>query len=230
MTDIHKNTIMESMNASFFEDVFSCNSKEEPGSSKRMLETIDENCQDQNKDNEVESRRSKRARVETYMLKGEPQTYKEAINSTDGLMRKEAIKSEIDFILHNHTWELVDLPPDCKPLSSKWVFKRKRKVDGSIDKYKAIFVIKGYKQIEGLDCFDTYSPVRKINSIRMVLAIAALRNLEVHQMDVKITFLNGDLDEEIYMEQLEGFSATGQEKKVCKLVKSLYGLKQSPKQ
>ncbi|RVW62815.1 Retrovirus-related Pol polyprotein from transposon TNT 1-94 [Vitis vinifera] len=182
--DIHKNTIMESRNASFFEDVFPC----------------------------------------------EPQTFKEAVNSTEGLMWKEAIKSEIDSILQNHTWELVDLPPGCKPLSSKWIFKRKMKVDGSIDKYKARLVIKGYRQTEGLDYFDTYSPVTRINSIRMVLAIAALRNLEIHQMDVKTAFLNGDLDEEIYMEQPEGFSAPGQEKKVCKLVKSLYGLKQAPKQ
>ena len=74
----------------------------------------------------------------------------------------------------------MDLLPGCKSLSSKWVFKRKWKVDGSIDKYKARLVIKGYKQIECLNYFDTYSPVTGINSIRMVLAIAALRNLEVH--------------------------------------------------
>ena len=84
----------------------------------------------------------------------------------------------------------MNLPPDCKLLSSKWVFKMKRKVDGLIDKYKARLVIKGYKQTEGLDYFDTYSPVMRINSIRMVLAIDVLRNLEVHQMDVKTTFMN----------------------------------------
>ena len=132
----------------------------------------------------------------TYMLKGEPQTYKEVVNSIEGIMWKEAIKSEIESILHNHTWELVNLPPGCKPLS----FKRKMKVDGSIDKYKARLVIKGYKQTEGLDYFDTYSPITRINSIRMVLEIVALRNLEVHQMDVKTAFLNGYLEEEIYME------------------------------
>ena len=160
--------------------------------------TINENSQDGNDNGEVEPKRSKRARVEksfgpdflTYMFKGEPRTYKEAVNSTQGLIWKEAINSEIESILHNHTWELVDLPPGCKPLSSKWVFKRKRKVDGSIDKYKARLVIKGYKQTEGLYYFDTYSPVTRINSIRMVLAIAALRNLKAHQMDVKTTFLN----------------------------------------
>ena len=116
-------------------------------------------------------------------------------------MWKEAIRSEIDSILHNHTWELVDLPLGCKPLSSKWDFQRKRKVDGSIDKYKARLVIKGYKQTEGLDDFDTNSPVTRINSIRMMLAITTLGNLEVHQIDVKKTFLNGDLDEENYMEK-----------------------------
>ena len=145
-------------------------------------------------------------------------------------MGKEVIKSEIDFILHNHTWELVDLPPRCKPLSSKWVFKLYRKVDESIDKYKIRLVIKGYKQTKGLDYFDTYSLVTRINSIRMVLVIVALRNLKAHQMDVKTTFLNRELDEEIYMEKPEDFSAIGQGKKVCKLVKSLYGLKQAPKQ
>ena len=207
--NIHQNTIMESRNASLFEDVFPYGSKEKPSSSKRVLETIHENSQDEDTDGEVEPRRSKRARTEksfgpdflTYMLEGEPQTYKEAVNSTESLMWKEAIKSEIDSILHNHTWELVDLPSGCKPLSSKWIFKRKRKVDGSIDKYKARLVIKGYRQTEGLDYYDMYSPVTRINSIRMVLAIAALKDLEVHQMDVKTAFLDRIFSSQ---ERLEG--------------------------
>ena len=103
------------------------------------------------------------------------------------------------------------------------------KTDGSIDKYKARLVAKGYKQKEGLDYFDTYSPVTRITSICMLIAITALHNLEIHQMDVKIAFLNGDLNEEIYMDQPEGFISLGQEKKVCRLVKSLYGLKRAPK-
>ena len=152
------------------------------------------------------------------------------MNSTDSLMWKEVIQSEIDSILQNHTKELVDLPPGCKPLTSKWIFKRKRKVDELIDKYKARLVIKGYRKTEGLDYFDTYSPVTRINSTRMVLSIVALKNLEIHQMDVKTTFLNGELDEEICMEKPEDFSAPRQEKKVCRLVKSLYGLKQVLKQ
>ena len=116
----------------------------------------------------------------------------------------------------------MDLPPGCKPLGYKWIFKMKLKADGSIDKYKVRLVVKGYKQKEGVDYFDTYSPVTRITSIRMLMAIAVLHNLEIHQMDVKSTFLNGELNDEIYMEQPEGFIVPGQEKKVCRLVKSLY--------
>ncbi|KAK4407669.1 Retrovirus-related Pol polyprotein from transposon TNT 1-94 [Sesamum angolense] len=132
--------------------------------------------------------------------------------------------------MQNHTWELEDLPSGSKPLGCKWILKRKYKADGSIDKYKARLVAKGFKQKEGLDFFDTYSPVTRITSIRVLIVIDALYDLKIHQMDVKTAFLNGELDEEIYMEQLEGFVVPGQEKKVCRLVKSLYGLKQAPKQ
>ncbi|XXG65136.1 hypothetical protein AAC387_Pa05g2916 [Persea americana] len=164
------------------------------------------------------------------MLEDKPQSFKEAVSSPEAPHWKEAIKSEIESILQNHTWELVDLPQGCKTLGCKWIFKRKMKANGSIEKYKARLVVKGYKQKEGLDYFDTYSPVTRITSIRMLIAIAAIHNFEIHQMDVKTAFLNGELDEEIYMEQPEGFNVPGQTKKVCRLVKSLYGLKQAPKQ
>uniref|UniRef100_A0A2N9GZ77 Integrase catalytic domain-containing protein n=1 Tax=Fagus sylvatica TaxID=28930 RepID=A0A2N9GZ77_FAGSY len=166
----------------------------------------------------------------TFMLEDEPQSFKEAMSMPEAPLWKEAVNSEIESILQNHTWELVDLPPGCKPLGYKWIVKRKMKADGSIDKYKARLVVKGYKQKEGVDYFDTYSPVTRITSIRMLIAIATLYNLEIHQMDVKTAFLNGELDEEIYMEQPEGFIVPGKEKKMCRLVKSLYGLKQAPKQ
>ena len=151
------------------------------------------------------------------------------MSTPEELMWKEAVNSEIESIMQNHTWELVDLPLGSKPLGCKWIFKRKMKTYGSIDKYKVILVAKGYKQ-KGLDYFYTYSPVKRITSIRMLIPIVALHNLEIHQMDVKTAFLNGDLNEEIYMDQPEGFISLGQEKKVCRLVKSLYGLKQAPKQ
>ena len=94
------------------------------------------------------------------MLEGESWTFKKVVNSTESLVWKEAIQSEIDSILQNHTWELVDLLPGYKPLSSEWVCKRKMKVDESIHKYKTRLVIKGYRQTEGLDYFDTYSSQR----------------------------------------------------------------------
>ena len=104
------------------------------------------------------------------------------------------------------------------------------KPGGSIDKFKARLVAKGFKQKSGLDFFNTFSPVTRITSIRLLIAIAAIFDLKIHQMDVKIAFLNGDLEEEIYMDQSEGFVEPRQESKVCKLTKSLYGLKQVPKQ
>ena len=104
------------------------------------------------------------------------------------------------------------------------------KPNGTIYKYKARMVVEGYRQKESLDYFDTYSPVTRITSIRMLIALAAVHDLKIHQMDVNTTFLNGELEEEIYMEQPEGFIVPGKEKKVCRLVKSLYGLKQAPKQ
>ena len=91
------------------------------------------------------------------------------MSSSEEPLWKEAIKSEVDSILQNHTWELVDFPPSCKPLGSKWIFKKKMKADGSINKYKTKLVIKGYRQREGLDYFDTYSPVTRINSCNCIL-------------------------------------------------------------
>nr|GEY05209.1 retrovirus-related Pol polyprotein from transposon TNT 1-94 [Tanacetum cinerariifolium] len=108
------------------------------------------------------------------------------------------------------------------------IFKKKRKADGTVDNYKARLVIKWFGQREGLDYFDTYSLVTRITSIRMILAIAVLKNLEVHQIDVKKAFLNGDLKEEIHMNQPEGFMAFGLESKLCRLVKSLYDLRKAP--
>ncbi|GJX47834.1 zinc finger, CCHC-type containing protein [Tanacetum coccineum] len=104
------------------------------------------------------------------------------------------------------------------------------KVDGTIDKFKARLVIQEFRQKEGIGYFNTYAPVARITIIRLLLALATIHNLVIHQMDVKTAFLNGDLDEEVYMKQPEGFVMPGNEHKVCKLVKSLYGLKQAHKQ
>ena len=125
---------------------------------------------------------------------------------------------------------MVDLSPGSKPIGCKWIFKKKMKVDGTIDKFKARLVAKGFTQKEGIDYFDTYAPVARISTIRVLIALASIYKFHIHQMDVKTAFLNGDLEEEIYMHQSEGFVMPEQEQKVCKLVKSLYDLKQAPKQ
>jgi Reverse transcriptase (RNA-dependent DNA polymerase) len=104
------------------------------------------------------------------------------------------------------------------------------KNDGTIESYKARLVVQGYRQKAGLDYFDTYAPVTRITTIRILLALASMHKLLIHQMDVKTTFLHRDLDEEIYMQQRERYIVKGQENKVCRLVRSLYGLKQAPRQ
>ena len=118
---------------------------------------------------------------------------------------------------------MVDLLLGCKTIGCKWIFRKKLKLDGSIDKFKAKHVAKGFKQTTNLDFFDTFSLVTRTTSIRLLIAIAAIFDLKIRQMGVKTTFLNGDLEEEIYMDQPEDFVEPGQESKVCKLTKSLYG-------
>jgi hypothetical protein len=118
----------------------------------------------------------------------------------------------------------VPLPKGRKPISYKWVFKIKHGVDGEVERHKAKFVARGFTQTFGVDYNKTFAPIAKFVSIRYILALVAIEDMEIHQMEVKITFLNGDLEEEIYMEQPEGFT---HERKhlVCKFHKSLYGLK-----
>nr|GEX31776.1 zinc finger, CCHC-type [Tanacetum cinerariifolium] len=165
-----------------------------------------------------------------FIIEEDPRTLSEAMASRDVAFWKKAVQIEIDSIMHNDTWELTDLPHGCKALGCKWILKKKMKVDVSIDKYKARLVIQGFRQKKVTDFFDTYAPVARISTIRLLLALAAINDLVIHQMDVKTAFLNGDLDVGIYMKQPEGFVMPGHESKVCKLKKSLYGLKQAPKQ
>ena len=115
----------------------------------------------------------------TFLLETEPQTFKEAMSIPEAPFWKEAINSEIESIMQNRTWELVNLPPRNKLLGCKWIFKKKLKPDGSIDKYKIILVAKGFKQ-KFLDFFDTYSPITRITSIKMLIAIATSHNLKIH--------------------------------------------------
>ncbi|GKD12337.1 zinc finger, CCHC-type containing protein, partial [Tanacetum coccineum] len=118
-----------------------------------------------------------------YSIEEDPRTYNEAMQSRDAAFLKEAVDDEIGSIMKNNTRVLSDLPPGCK-----WIFKKKMKVDGTIDKFKARLVIQGFRQKERIDYFDTYAPVARITAIRLLLALAAIHNLVIHQMDVKITF------------------------------------------
>ena len=158
----------------------------------------------------------------------EPRTYKEAIRSPYRVQWERAMQEELDSIKANNTYTLVPLPPARQAIGCKWVYKIKRHADGSIDRYKARLVAKGYSQLYGIDFTETFAPVVRFSSLRAILAIAAAKDYEIHQMDVKTAFLNGDLDEDIYMQQPDGYRAAGEQATcVWKLNKSLYGLKQA---
>lgn len=242
--DMHVGTIMESRDATFFENIFPMkdthNTTSQPSeiipSSITPPEPLEHTHELVNEEDDSGApRRSKRQRITksfgddftVYLVDDTPKSILEAYASPDADYWKEAVRSEMDSIITNATWELTDRPYGCKPVGCKWVFKKKLRPDGTIEKYKARLVAKGYTQKEGEDFFDTYSPVARLTTIRVLLALAASHGLLVHQMDVKTAFLNGELDEEIYMKQPDGFVVEGQEGKVLKLLKSLYGLKQA---
>jgi hypothetical protein len=136
------------------------------------------------------------------------------------------MQSEINALNHNKTWILVDKAPHMKPIGNKWVYKIKHKTDGSVERYKARLVAKGYNQVEGLDFFDTFSPVAKITTVRTLIALASINSWHLHQMDVNNAFLHGDLQEEVYMDVPQGVTCS-KPNQVCKLIKSLYGLRQA---
>ena len=129
--------------------------------------------------------------------------------------------------MDNGTWNLVKLPDGRKPVGCKWIFKTKCTSEGKIERYKARLVAKGYTQKPGEDYDQTFSPVARYSSIRALLAFAVQNNMIIHQMDVVTAFLNGTLDEEIYLEQPPGYIMEGKENLFCELKQSLYGLKQS---
>jgi hypothetical protein len=136
---------------------------------------------------------------------------------------------ELDQIEKNDTWELVPRPKNKNVISTKWVFMNKLNEYGQVTRNKYRLVCKGYAQIEGIDFEETFSPVARMEAIHFLLAYACSKNIKVYQMDVKSTFLNGELEEEVYIEQPEGFQLSENTDYVCKLKKALYGLKQAPR-
>ena len=157
----------------------------------------------------------------------EPSTIQEAKSSDHAAEWKVATDAEYNSLIENKTWMLVELPAGRRAIGCKWVFKLKYDVDGRVERFKARLVAKGYAQKYGIDYDEIFSPVVRFSSIRLLLAFAVQHDFLIHQMDVETAFLNGKLDEEIYMQQPEGYVKPGEEHLVCKLEKSLYGLKQS---
>src|SRR5579859_3429582 len=161
----------------------------------------------------------------------EPATVQEAINHpTRGKQWEKAIQDEVNSLIKNHTWDLVPRPRDRQIVTNKFAFRHKKDERARIVRLKARLVARGFSQIYSIDYLDTYAPVVKLASIRILLAITAIHGLEIHQMDVVTAFLAGELEEEIYMEQPEGFEVGNKEDDlVCRLRKSIYGLKQAPR-
>ncbi|KAK9924142.1 hypothetical protein M0R45_032529 [Rubus argutus] len=142
----------------------------------------------------------------------------------------KAMNEELEALQRNATWELVPMPAGKKTVGCRWVFTVKLKADGTIDRFKARLVAKGYTQRYGIDYEETFAPVAKINTVRILISLAANKDWPLHQFDVKNAFLNGNLEEEVYMDVPPGVKNNpGDVGKVCKLKKSLYGLKQSPR-
>ncbi len=135
------------------------------------------------------------------------------------------MEKEMESIQKNEVWDLVKLPEGRKAVGSKWVFKQKLDGDGVVERYKARIVAHGYSQKNGVDYDKTFCPVVRFESVRTVIALAVQYGLKLHQMDVSAAFLNGDLKEDVYMTQPESFVIKGKEHLVCKLKRSLYGLK-----
>uniref|UniRef100_A0A2N9I2A7 Integrase catalytic domain-containing protein n=1 Tax=Fagus sylvatica TaxID=28930 RepID=A0A2N9I2A7_FAGSY len=154
----------------------------------------------------------------------EPHTYREA--STNPLWQ-QAMADELDALHKTHTWDMTTLPPGKSAVGCKWVYKIKTRADGSVERYKAHLVARGFTQEYGIDYEETFAPVARLTSVRSLLAVAAVRHWPLFQMDVKNAFLNGDLLEEVYMQPPPGYPDS--QNQVCRLRRALYGLKQAPR-
>ena len=156
----------------------------------------------------------------------EPTTYEESLNNSESDQWLKAMKSKMDSMYTNQVWILVDPPEGIKPIGCKWIFKKKIDMEGKVITYKAKLMAKGYRQKQGVDYDKTFSLVAMLKSIRILLVIAGHYDYEIRKMDVKIAFLNGNLTEEMYITQPKGL-ISGSGNKVCKLQRSIYGLKQA---
>jgi hypothetical protein len=159
---------------------------------------------------------------------GEPECYEEAMQVDTKKKWEQGMKEEMDSLVNNQTWDLVQLPAGKRKLHNKWVYKLKEEYGGK-KWYKDRLVVKGFAQKKGIYFDEIFSPVFKMTSIRTILSLVAVEDLHLEQLDVKPTFLHGDLEEDIYMQQPQGYEVKGKENLVCRLKKRLYGLNQAPR-
>ena len=158
----------------------------------------------------------------------EPQTYQEAVGGEQGELWRLSMDEEMRSLMENGTWELVEKPEGVRAIPMKWVYKIKRDANGNVERFKSRLVAKGFLQRQGVDFEEVYAPVSKHTTLRALLGVVAAGDLELHQLDVKTAFLNGKLEEVIFMQQPEGYEQGGS-KMVCRLRKALYGLRQAPR-
>lgn len=159
----------------------------------------------------------------------EPTSYEEAVLGPEQDLWKVAMREEYDSLMKNNTWSLVELPNGRKPIGCKWVFKRKEDVAGKVSKFKARLVAQGFSQQLGVDYDTVFAPVATQTTFRILLTVAGCKRMTVRHLDVKSAYLHGQLQEELYMQQPKGFTVRGKEHLVCRLQRSLYGLKQGAK-
>jgi hypothetical protein len=162
----------------------------------------------------------------THIIDLEPTFHGEASGEQ---VWKDAMTEEYQSILKNDVWDVVPRLEGKSVVNSKWIYKIKHVVDGSIEKYKARFVARGFSQIEGVDYGESFAPVAKYTSIQSIIALASSMGWKLHHMDVNTSFLNGEIEEEVYIEQSEGFIIHNEKSHVCRLKKDLYVLKQAPR-
>lgn len=170
---------------------------------------------------------SERYESNAFVVDTIPGSYEDVISSENASKWQNAMDQEMAALSENQTWILEKLPSGRRAIGCKWVFTIKSVSKGDMERFKARLVAKGFAQREGIDYFETFAPVVRYESIRMLLAMAAKEDFEMLKFDVKTAFINGDLHEEIYMEQPPGFQCSEHPDTVCKLQRSLYGLKQA---
>jgi len=154
-----------------------------------------------------------------------PSSFEEAMEDPAWV---DAMVEDYDSIVRNSAWEIFPRLEGKSVVGSIWIYKVNKTADESVEKYKARFVARGFSQIEGIDYEETFAPVARYSSIQTILALSVQMGWHIHQMDVKTIFLNRVIEEEVYIEQLEGFEIFSRESHVCRLKRALYGLKQEP--